>query len=418
MLATVLLLLVLGGVSFSAPKQLPQSIAHDQIVAAIVSQVSTQTLEYELAGLTGERPVNVAGSFYTITTRNSRYTKQISMATRYAYERFASLGLSVTYHYYGYEGHQWRNVVAEKPGVVDADEIYLITAHVDDMPEQDLAPGADDNGSGSVAVLLAARLLAPHRFIHTLRFVLFTGEEQGLYGSSAYAADCQARGENIAGVVNVDMISYNSDAQPIIDLHAHTSVPASLELTRLFSEVIGSYDVELVPHRFVDEWTVHLSDQWSFLTRGYPAFLAIEDWDDHTPQYHEPGDRVSTLDLVYYADFARAAIATFAHLGRLLPGGYISGVVYAADTGLPLSATVAARGNTYNYTFTVPTNASGVYALPLAVGGYTLTVLPANPGYYPATLHEVLVVTDTTGVEDAALKPWPRSYLPWVIREP
>jgi hypothetical protein len=168
----------------------------------------------------------------------------------------------------------------------------------------------------------------------------------------------------------------------------------------------------------VDQWAVHQSDQWSFLTRGYPAFLAIEDWNDHTPHYHQSSDRLSTLDLVYYADFARAAIATITHLGRLLPGGHISGVVYAADTGLPLSATITALGTTYNYTFTAPTNASGVYSLPLAVGSYTLTVLPANPGYYPATLHEVLVATDTTGVEDAALEPWPRSYVPSVIREP
>ena len=100
LLASLALLLVLGGISFAAPADLPESIAHDQVVAAIISQVATQTLEYELAGLTGERPVIVAGSLYTIATRNSYQTEAISMATRYAYEQFAGLGLVVTYHNY------------------------------------------------------------------------------------------------------------------------------------------------------------------------------------------------------------------------------------------------------------------------------------------------------------------------------
>jgi hypothetical protein len=318
-LASLALLLVLGGVTAAAPADLPQTIAFDQTVAAIISQVTTPTLEYELAGLTGERPVTVAGSLYTITTRHSYQTEAISMATRYAYEQFAGYGLAVTYHDYSWSGYPLRNVVAEKPGLVDPDEVYLITAHVDDMPPGPLGPGADDNGSGSVAVLMAARLLAPHDFAYTMRFVLFTGEEQGLRGSAVYAADCAARGEDIEGVVNLDMIAYNSDEAPVIDLYARTDVDGSLALTRLFSEVVGIYGLNLVPDRFSDTWPVNASDQWSFLDQGYPAFLAIEDMDDFTPYYHSASDTLATLDLDYYGDFTRAAIATIAHLGRPVP---------------------------------------------------------------------------------------------------
>ncbi|MBU0704180.1 MAG: hypothetical protein KKC18_09990, partial [Chloroflexi bacterium] len=100
LLAGLALLLLLGSVVSAAQTDLPESIVHDQIVAAIISQVATQTLEYELAGLTGERPVVVAGSPYTIATRNSYYTDPISMATCYAYEQFAGYGLVVTYHNY------------------------------------------------------------------------------------------------------------------------------------------------------------------------------------------------------------------------------------------------------------------------------------------------------------------------------
>jgi hypothetical protein len=316
LLATLTLLFVLTGISSAAPTQPIRTIAFNSDVAAIISEVTTSTLAYELAGLTGERPVTVAGSLYTITTRYSYETEAISMATRYAYEQFAGYGLDVAYHKYVWEDHPLRNVVAEKPGMVDPEEIYLITAHVDDLPAGPLAPGADDNGSGSVAVLMAARLLAPYDLAHTVRFVLFTGEEQGLRGSAAYAADCAARGENIQGVVNLDMIAYNSDDEPVIDLYGRTTVDGSLDLTGLFSDVVGIYGLNLVPERFSDRWPIGASDQWSFLEQGYPAFLAIEDLDDSTPEYHQATDRLATLDLDYYADFARAAIATVAHLGR------------------------------------------------------------------------------------------------------
>ncbi len=412
LLASLALLLLLGSVSSAAPTDLPESVAHDPVVAYIVSQVTTQTLEHELAGLTGERPVVVAGSLYTIATRNTYYAQPISMTTRYAYEQFAGYGLVVTYHNYVWSGNHWRNVVAEKPGAGESDEICLITAHVDDMPPSSLAPGADDNGSGSVAVLMAARLLAPQRFTHTLRFVLFTGEEQGLRGSAAYAADRKACGENIQGVVNLDMIGYNSDANQAIDLYARSDVTGSLELTRIFSDVIGVYGLGLVPSRFSNVWPINASDQWSFLEQGYPAFLAIEDMGDSTPYYHSTSDTLSTLDLDYYADFTRAAIATIAHLGRLLPGGYLSGTVHALDTGHPLPATVGAFVPTHNYTFTASTGASGLYSLPLPSGSYTVTAWAAT--YYPTTITDVLIVTDTVVTRDFVLEPWPRTYLPLI----
>jgi len=337
LLASLGLLLLLGCTATATPTPAGPPPATD-IVADIISQVNAQTLEYELAGLTGERPVVVAGFPYTITTRNSEQSEAISMTTRYAYERLADFGLTVVYHDYAWNVHdtgdadgvpsrsrsyrQGRNVVAEKPGLVDPGRIYLVTAHIDDLPEGARAPGADDNGSGSVAVLTAARLLAPYDFAYTIRFVLFTGEEQGLHGSGAYAADCLARGEDIRGVINLDMIAYNSDAEPVLDLYASSRVPASLELTRVFSDVVGTYGLDLVPDRFdlSSGFPIEKGDQWSFLLQGYPAILVIEDWDDHTPYMHMTGDHISTLDLDYYVESTRAAVGTIARLAVPMPG--------------------------------------------------------------------------------------------------
>ena len=77
-----------------------------------------------------------------------------------------------------------------------------------------LAPGADDDASGAVGVLTAAEVLAPYQFQRTLRFVLFTGEEQGLCGSEIYARDAAAAGEAIVAVYNMDMIAWTG-AEPI-----------------------------------------------------------------------------------------------------------------------------------------------------------------------------------------------------------
>jgi hypothetical protein len=176
--------------------------------------------------------------------------------------------------------------------------------------------------------------------------------------------------------------------------------------------------LNLIPSRFVDDWAIQRSDQWSFLQVGYPALLAIEGSDDFNPHYHSISDTLSRLDLDYYTDFTRAAVATIAHLGRPLPDGRLSGTIYALDTAHPLSATVRAFAPMYHTTFTTMTDARGQYSLSLPVGSYTLTVWPASPGHYPATVTNTLVITDAITVQDIALAPWPRLYLPRIVHEP
>jgi hypothetical protein len=264
-------LLILAVGATAAP---PETVIYNPMVADVISQVTTPTLVYELEGLTGERPVTVAGISYTIATRNVLQIEAISMATRYAYEWLAGTGLDVSYHDYSWGDTEGRNVVAEKPGLVDPGEIYLITAHLDDMPPGPRAPGADDNASGSVAVMMAARLLAAHHFAYTVRFVLFTGEEYGLLGSSAYAADCAARGENIRGVINLDMIGYNT-GRPVYEIFAlegdSATAAESRQLAGLFVDVASVYDLDLEPQELVMDVypLVGGSDQWGFLQVGY-----------------------------------------------------------------------------------------------------------------------------------------------------
>lgn len=403
-------LLTFSAVAMAAP---PDTVVYNPVVADVISEVTTQTLTYELEGLTGERPVAVAGISYTIATRNNLQSEAISMATRYAYEWFAETGLDVSYHTYSWGDYEGRNVVAEKPGLVDPDEIYLITAHIDDMPPGSLAPGADDNASGSVAVLLAARLLADRHLAYTVRFVLFTGEEYGLLGSDAYAVDCAARGETIQGVINLDMIGYNTD-EPIHEIFAlrGDSVVAenSRRLSELFVDVVALYDLDLVSRELImdDYPLVGGSDQWSFLARGYPAILVSEGFEvgDFNPHYHTVDDALSEMDLDYCANIVRASIATLAHLAHILPDGslgQLSGTIYDLHTEQPAArSTIVAFWPTYHYTFTTTTDEDGVYAMPLPAGEYALVVRPASLAY-SATLTGVVVPADGVVVQDVVL---------------
>ena len=125
----------------------------------------------------------VGGTAYTIATRNTNQATPIQKATQYALERFQALGLSAAYHNWSNGGYSNRNVVATQPGSTLPGEVVLVTAHLDDMPSGALAPGADDNASGSTGVLLAAEALSAYQLQRTIRYVLFTGEEQGLLGT-------------------------------------------------------------------------------------------------------------------------------------------------------------------------------------------------------------------------------------------
>ena len=96
------------------------------------------------------------------------------------------------------------NIIGIKFGKADPDSIFLACGHWDAYAS--MAPGADDNGSGTVSVLEAARVLLQQNYKKTLKFCLFSGEEQGLYGSYSYVQ--VSAGDKIGAALNLDMISY------------------------------------------------------------------------------------------------------------------------------------------------------------------------------------------------------------------
>ena len=208
------------------------------------------------------------------------------------------------------------NVVAELPGQTEPGKECLITAHYDDTSEDPYneAPGADDNASGTAAVLIAAEIMKDYDFDYTLKFIGFAGEEQGLLGSEAYAEKAQQRGDTIIGVYNFDMIAYEGNNVNIIELHAGTGA-SSQALADITIGVINDYSLSLIPQKITSGATDR-SDHASFWMYGFPAILGIEDFEDFTPYYHTTNDLLSTLDLPYFTDFGKAGIASVAILAQ------------------------------------------------------------------------------------------------------
>ena len=301
----------------------PRSFAftYSPVVANLIAQVQPADVYSYTARLSGDAPIVVGGQTITLTTRNTQSGLPIQQATQYAYEQLQAAGLSVSYHTWSACGASGRNVIGVITGTVTPGEIVLITAHLDDLPSVGRAPGADDNASGAVGVLLAAPLMRAQPFDRTLRFVLFTGEEQGLCGSDAYAAAAFAAGDNIVAVYNLDMIAWDASGAPIANVYTRRpddpGYAADLALADVFINVTQEYGLSAALAPNIISNGDDASDHASFWAYGYPAILAIEDdVDDFNDYYHTSKDTLSHLNLTYFTHFVQASIGTAAHLAR------------------------------------------------------------------------------------------------------
>ena len=168
-----------------APNAPPELLDPNPRIQAMLNQVSSATLSSYEAQLSGEVQTTIGGAPYTILTRNTSSGTPIQMATQFAYEHLAARdgytrAISPVDVVRRQQSECRRRADA---GLTRPNDIFIIGAHLDDMPTGTTAPGADDNGSGSAAVLLAADILSQYQWNCTLRFALWTGEEQGLKGS-------------------------------------------------------------------------------------------------------------------------------------------------------------------------------------------------------------------------------------------
>ena len=281
--------------------------AKDSLVQSMVDLVSRDNLRAFVQGLE------------SFQTRYSS-TPNCEASGGFIFNTFQSLGFEPSYEPFEFEAaYSSRNIIAEKRGETDPNEILIICAHYDSTSTNPatLAPGADDDASGVAAVMEAARILRPYSFDFTVRFIAFSAEEWGLYGSRNYAAQARDRDDEIIGVINLDMIAYANLMPEDLELFVNSN---SEWLGERFRLAAGSYS-GLRANLIVDASMVY-SDHAPFWDTGYPALLSIEDSPLTNPYYHQTTDTAATLNFDFFTAATKAALGTAAELAQPLKAGY------------------------------------------------------------------------------------------------
>ncbi|MEO0137096.1 MAG: M20/M25/M40 family metallo-hydrolase [candidate division WOR-3 bacterium] len=225
----------------------------------------------------------------------TRYTTTDSnkiAAVNWIRNKLLSYGCDSVYFQY-FNANYGPNVVGIKKGYLypTLKKYCLIGGHLDDVPSSGYAPGADDNASGTVAMIEAARVMRNYLFENTIYYVAFNAEELGLYGSDSFAARAYRNGDTILGVINYDMIGYVTPSNPNRDtMNAHytTAVPGCQTFVTEFYKAVADTYTQLKIRFVANSGTSGSSDHASFWKRGYKAMLGIE--RQLTPAYHTTGD--------------------------------------------------------------------------------------------------------------------------------
>ncbi len=208
-----------------------------------------------------------------------------------------------------------RNVIATIPGTADTHTVYIVGGHFDSCvwpfnPSFPWAPGADDNGSGTSAVLEMARVLAVNPPDATVKFISFDCEEWGLYGSKKDANDHLAAGTNVGCMLNYDMIgSIGNDSVFVSKVY-----PGSEAYAQMLGKSAGWYgrtgDTSLV----AEYNSVYLngSDSWRYYSNGFKSTYAEE--LEFSPVYHQTNDSTTYMNMRYGTSIARAGLGMMATL--------------------------------------------------------------------------------------------------------
>ena len=285
-----------------------------QTVSDLMNLVSQDTLTKVIREFSGEDPTVVNGSTVTILNRESANN---DVAADYLKERLSMFNnltindqaYTVTYGSTTYSG---RNIIATQLGKTNPDDIYIICAHYDSVDDYCV----DDNASGTAAVLEIARVLSTQCFDNTIIYALWDEEEDGLVGSRYYANAAGVNGDNILGVLNLDMMAYDGDGDNDFDIDVR-NIAGSLTLKDDMLSALTSSGLNLNAN--VVNPGSGASDHFWFWSNGFPAIFVGESWfnGDETPNYHTANDRFVDLDMNYFTDLTKLSLYYMATKGSL-----------------------------------------------------------------------------------------------------
>lgn len=219
----------------------------------------------------------------------------------------------------------WENIIGEKTGSDYPESFVYGTAHFDSISgiedeDEDpyiLAPGANDNGSGTTALLEISRVLADYTPKRSLRLAFFNAEELGLRGSFHYTRQLALEGIAVDGAVNLDMVVWSDPADVQEDLDVITDYRSEW-LADVVMEACARYG-DGMPGLKILAPDFYRSDHAAFWFVGYPALLGIEDIDVPYPYYHKDEDDYPMIrdNLPLTRQVTRAALGALAGLAGI-----------------------------------------------------------------------------------------------------
>jgi aminopeptidase YwaD len=235
-------------------------------------------------------------------------------SAKFIFQQFDQMGLKTGYQNWTSFGNIYhrrlftsQNVEATLEG--KDDKIVIFNAHYDTVK---FAPGANDDGSGTAAVLAAAYVLGQHEFNHTLKFVTFSGEEVGLVGSQVYAKEAYDRSDDIILEINADMIgrATTTETGRRMGISATTDAYWVQDLFEISSNV---YDLNMnINKNTIIRDSRGYSDYHSFVEYGYEAVACWEGEGD--PNMHTWGDDLSNVNFSYLVNTTKMIVSVMAFL--------------------------------------------------------------------------------------------------------
>jgi Zn-dependent M28 family amino/carboxypeptidase len=249
------------------------------------------------------------------------------------------------------------DMVAIQRGTERPNDVVIIQGHIDSRVTDVMnftsdAPGANDDGSGTAAVIEAARVLSKHKFPGTIVYAALSGEEQGLYGGKVLANYAKAQGWNVVTVLNNDIIGNSCGSDGLCDsTHARvlSEGPRSQGQNDLAGQTHSLGGENDSPSRNISRYLDSLADRlnigldvrqiWRtdrfgrggdhipFLELGYPAArisVAVENYnwqhqDLRTENGIRYGDTIDHVDFAYLAKMTKLNIAALAAIASAPP---------------------------------------------------------------------------------------------------
>ena len=306
-------------------------------IQEIVNQVDISNLQTDLAFIEGIRH----------RTTDAEHLEEVRELIN---QRFSDAGLNAIKQEFPFGSYMGENFIGTHLGTTNDAEIYIIDGHYDSVND---SPAADDNGTAVAGVLEAMRILSNYNFEKTIRFIGFDLEEQGLLGSTAYVGDLPME-DNIAGVLNFEMIGYYSDEVDSQTLPAGFNIlfPDAYaevagddfrgnfianvgktnqnEWEQAYAEAAATYvpDLRVITFAAPDNWLtltpdLGRSDHAPFWAAGKPATMLTGTANFRNPNYHSPNDTYETIDFDFMTNVIKAAVATLAEEAGLQNSSFV-----------------------------------------------------------------------------------------------